>query len=193
MNRRTVIKNLALVIGGSALLPSCVKNGDGSFVKLKNLNLSGDQEQMISDICETIIPKTDVPGSKDLKLHLFVMKMLDDCYRKQDQQAVMKGMDEFSDMVQKKYGKSFSDLSVKDREAVLLSIEKNSNHPSGFKARQKQQKQDVQPIDAFYGAIKKETIFAYTTSKFFMTKEIVYVLVPGHYTVHYPVKNLKLT
>lgn len=193
MNRRTIIKNLALVIGGTALLPSCVRHSDGGFVKLKNLNLSGDQEQMISDICETIIPGTDVPGSKDLKLHLFVMKMLDDCYRKEDQQSIMKGMDEFSNMVQQKYGRSFSDLDTKNREAVLLSIEKNSKQTPVIKSGPKQKKINQPPLDAFYDAMKKQTIFAYTTSKFFMTKEIIYVLVPGHYTVHYPVKNLKLT
>ncbi|HZY39902.1 MAG TPA: gluconate 2-dehydrogenase subunit 3 family protein [Mucilaginibacter sp.] len=195
MDRRTVIKNLALVIGGATLLPSCLK-GSGNYIPLKHINITADQEKLVSDICETIIPKTDVPGARELNLHIFVLKMLDDCYKKKDQQAIMKGMDEFNAMVQKKYSKSFSDLDAKGREAVLTGIE-NGNKPKtgGNKppARRFRPQKDLQvpPLDAFYWALKQQTIFAYTTSQFFMTKEIVYELVPGRYNAHFPVKNLK--
>jgi len=100
MDRRTVIKNLALVIGGATLLPSCIK-GSGNYIPLKHINITADQEKLISDICETIIPKTDVPGARELNLHVFVLKMLDDCYKKKDQQAIMKGLGEFNALVQK--------------------------------------------------------------------------------------------
>jgi hypothetical protein len=150
----------------------------------------------VGDICETIIPKTDVPGARELSLHIFVLKMLDDCYKKTDQQAIMKGMDEFAAMVQKKYGQSFGDLNIKDREAVLTGIE-NSHKPKAgapnAPARSFKPQKDLQvpPLDAFYQAMKQQTIFAYTTSQFFMTKQVVYELVPGRYNAHFPVKNIK--
>jgi hypothetical protein len=137
-----------------------------------------------------------VPGARELSLHIFVLKMLDDCYKKTDQQAIMKGMDEFVAMVQKKYGQSFGDLSVKDREAVLTGIE-NSHKPQAgapkAPARSFRPQKDlhVPPLDAFYQAMKQQTIFAYTTSQFFMTKQVVYELVPGRYNAHFPVKNIK--
>src|ERR1700693_5168461 len=106
MNRRTVIKNLALVIGGAALLPSCLRHNGGPSIHLKHLNISADQENLIGDVCETIIPKTDTPGAKGLNLHLFVLKMLDDCYKKKDQQAFMAGLVEFTDLVKKRYNKT---------------------------------------------------------------------------------------
>ena len=195
MDRRTVIKNLALVIGGATLLPSCLK-GSGNYIPLKHINITAGQEKLVSDICETIIPKTDVPGAKELNLHVFVLKMLDDCYKKKDQQAIMKGMDEFNALVQKKYNQLFSDLSLKDREAVLTGIENSQKSKTGGSkppARRFRPQKDMQapPLDAFYWAMKQQTIFAYTTSQFFMTKEIVYELVPGRYNPHFPVKNLK--
>src|ERR1700722_3803868 len=164
MDRRTVIKNLALVIGGATLLPSCIK-GSGNYIPLKHISITADQEKLIGDICETIIPKTDVPGAKELNLHVFVLKMLDDCYKKKDQQAIMKGLDEFNALVQKKYDQSFGDLSVKDRETVLTGIE-NSHKPktTGKKppARSFRPQKDLQapPLDAFYWAVKQQTIFA---------------------------------
>lgn len=194
MNRRAVIKNLALVMGGAILLPSCLKKANGPSIALKHLNLSGDQETMIGDICETFIPKTTTPGAKDLNLHLFVIKMLDDCYNKKDQQAIMAGMVEFDTIVQKKYGKSFSDLGAKDREAVLLGIESagkaQHKQPTG-RSTKPQKNADAKPLDAFYWAMKQQTLFGYTTSQYFMTRQIVYELVPGRYNAHFPVKNLK--
>lgn len=196
MNRRTVIKNLALVIGGAALLPSCLRSDGTAYVQLKHIQIDSDHQKLIADMCETIIPKTDVPGAKDLNLHLFVLKMLDDCYKKVDQLAIKKGVDEFDAMVQKKYSQSFSDLAVKDREAVLTAIETSQKPKTDNKmptgSNKPQAKPDVPPLDAFYWAIKQQTIFGYTTSQFFMTKEIVYELVPGRYNAHFPVKNLKI-
>ena len=203
MNRRAVIKNLTLVFGGAVLLPSCLKHDNKASIQLKHLDLNGDQEQMIADICETIIPKTATPGAKDLSLHLFVMMMLDDCYKKSDQKAFSVGMGQFADMVKKQYNQPFSDLSVKDREAVLNTLEKSiktagnpakSIKPVGDSQKSlpaPEKKQDIPPLHLFYSTIKQQTIFGYTNSKYFMTKQIIYELVPGRYNPHFPVDKLK--
>ncbi len=203
MDRRTVIKNLALVIGGTVLLPSCLHKDGMSYVKLKHISLDADQQNLIADIVEAIIPKTNTPGARDLNLPSFVLKMIDDCYGKKDQQAFMVGMGQFTDMVKKKYNSSFSDLKVTEREAVLNAMEK-SMKPAGNPQKsikpvgdaQKslpapEKKPDVPPLNLFYGAIKQQTVFGYTNSKYFMTKQIVYELVPGRDNPHFPVKDIK--
>ncbi len=188
MNRRIVIKNLAFIIGGAALLPSCLKSNDGASIHLNHLHFDGGQEKLMSDICETIIPKTNTPGAKDLKLHLFVLMMVDDCYKRKDQQAFMIGLNDFKDIVEKKYRQSFSDLDNKQREAVLNGIEKNGNiHIHGGK---RQKTHNISPINVFYGGVKQHTIIGYTTSQYFMTKQIVYELIPGRYNAHFPAKKL---
>jgi hypothetical protein len=209
MDRRTVVKNLALIVGGAILLPSCLHRDGTSYVQLKHITLDEDQQMLIADMCETIIPKTNTPGAKDLNLPQFVLKMLDDCYNKKSQLAFITGLSEFEALVKKKYDKNFSDLDVKDRAAVLTEIEM-SGKPKLTDAKAtapvvvvKPQtttpantippKKDtpVPPLNAFYGAVKQQTVFGYTTSQFFMTKEIVYELIPGRYNAHFPVKNLK--
>jgi hypothetical protein len=197
MNRRTVIKNLALVIGGAVLLPSCMHDDGTSYIQLKHINIDADQQKLIADIAETIIPKTNTPGAKDLNLPAFILKMIDDCYNKKDQQAFLAGLVEFNTLVKKKYDKLYSDLSNKEQEAVLLGIE-DSNKPKAGAAKtpgrrfRPQKSADVAPIQAFYWTIKQQTIFGYTTSQYFMTKLVFYDMVPGRYNVHYPVKKLKL-
>jgi hypothetical protein len=204
MDRRTVIKNLALIIGGAALLPSCLHHDGSSYVQLKHIQINADQQKLITDIAETIIPKTNTPGAKDLNLHLFVLKMLDDCYTKKDQQAFLAGLAQFNDMVNHQYNKSFSDLDVKDRENVLTTLEKSTRpakdpqkaikpvSEAGKSIETPKKKPPVPPLNLFYGAIKQQTIFGYTNSQYFMTKLVVYELAPGRYNVHVPVKDLKV-
>ncbi|MDR3697358.1 gluconate 2-dehydrogenase subunit 3 family protein [Mucilaginibacter sp.] len=196
MDRRTLIKNLALAVGGAVLLPSCLHPDGTTYIKLKHINIDADQEKLITDMCETLIPKTNTPGAKDLHLPAFVLKMIDDCYGKKDQQAFLAGLRKFTEMVKTKHNSSFSDLSVKDREAVLIDIENSAKPKDGAKAPARkprpQKHLQADPLMAFYWAIKQQTIFAYTTSQYFMTKLVFYDMVPGRYNVHYPVSKLKL-
>ena len=117
---------------------------------------------------------------KDLNIHLFVLKMLDDCYKKKDQEAIVAGLGQFDDLVKKKYNKSFSDLGTVDRELVLTTLERNmkpavipqKNVKTPVRDSQKsldatKKKPDVPPLNQFYGAIKQQTIFGYTNSPVF--------------------------
>ncbi|MDN3547020.1 gluconate 2-dehydrogenase subunit 3 family protein [Mucilaginibacter aquaedulcis] len=181
MNRRTVIKNLALIIGGAAILPSCMQEKGKASIGLKNINIDADQEKLIGDMAETIIPKTTTPGAKDLQLHLFVLKMVDDCCTKKDQQDFITGMGQFTDLVKKQNNRSFSDCDAKQREEILLAIDKDRKDP----------KSTTYPpeLKTFYNLVKGQTVNGYTTSKYFMTKQVVYELVPGRYNAFYPVKK----
>jgi len=196
MDRRTVLKNLALVIGGAVLLPSCLHPDGTVYIRLKHINIDADQQKLIGDMCETFIPKTNTPGAKELNLPAFVLKMIDDCYGKKDQQAFLTGLGKFNDLVKTKYASSFSDLGIKDREAVLSGIENSAKPKEGAKApagRPRPQKHlQADPLMAFYWTVKQQTIFAYTTSQYFMTKLVFYDMIPGRYHVHYPVSKLKL-
>ena len=176
MDRRTALRNLALVIGGAALLPACTKSNP--IVHYKHFDIDLDQQTLITDMAETIIPKTSTPGATDLGLYAFIMKMVDDCTTKKDQQAFIKGMGEFNDVPKKLFNKSFADCSKKEKEDVLKSLEKKDNKNS-------------KEVLAFYNTVKGLTVFGYTESKYFLTKVNVYELVPGRYNAWFPVKNLK--
>jgi hypothetical protein len=177
MDRRTAVRNLALVIGGALVLPACDRKANQASIALKKVNLNANDEALIAEVAETIIPKTDTPGAKDLSLHQFIMKMVDDCLKKEDQDAFVAGIKDFNDEVKKTYHKSFAELPTKQREQFLLRFE--------------QPNQPKSDLTSFYGTTKWLTVYGYTNSKFFMTKEIVYELVPGRYNGYYPVSKLK--
>ncbi|NCD69907.1 gluconate 2-dehydrogenase subunit 3 family protein [Mucilaginibacter agri] len=193
MDRRTVIKNLALVIGGAALLPSCLHETGKASIALKKINVSADQEKFLADVAETIIPKTTTPGAKDLSLHLFVLKMVDDCFSKNDQDAFMSGLDKLKADAETRFGKSFGEASQAQRESLLNELEKKQAENQKAQGKNAKKPADADDRLTFYGITKGETIYGYTNSKYFMTKEIVYELVPGRYNPDYPAKNFKAT
>ena len=184
MNRRIAIRNMALILGSAVVLPSCLNDKKGNaVVQLKHLKLDADQENLVTNLAETILPKTDTPGAKDLGINLFVFKMIDDCFTKEKQEEFMTGLKAFDDAVNDKYKKSFNECTVAERTAFVNDIEQRS------KAAKEKDSKDKDEVAAFYGMVKQQTVFGYTTSQYFMTKQIVYELVPGRYNAMFPVKS----
>ena len=124
-------------------------------------------------------PKTDTPGAKDISAHLFALQMIDDCYEKEDQQKFISGLKAFEEFSNKETGKSFVSSSAAERAALLTKLETN--------------KDGKDDLSYFYKSVKRLTIQAYTTSKYFLTNVQVYELVPGRYHGCVPVKpsNIK--
>ncbi|MFI5161349.1 MAG: gluconate 2-dehydrogenase subunit 3 family protein [Sphingobacteriales bacterium] len=183
MDRRSALRNLALVVGSAALLPRCTMKMPVRHYS--HFDVTMDQESLVADMAETIIPKTTTPGARDLNLDQFVWLMLNDCSKKEDQQAFFKGMGEFNDLTKKLYNKSFSECTKEQKLAVLNTFEKKPAQKNPNPADDKYSKE----LHAFFGTVKGLTVFGYTESQYFMTKEIVYELVPGRYNAMYPVKN----
>jgi hypothetical protein len=181
MNRRIAIRNMALILGSAAILPSCLSDKGKPVVQLKHLKLDADQETLVANLTETILPKTETPGAKDLGLHLFVFKMVDDCYDKKNQDEFVAGLGDFANAAKKQYGHTFNECTVKERTAFVSGIEQHSKD---------EKYKDNAKLMSFYRMVKEQTVFGYTTSKYFMTKQIVYELVPGRYNAYYPVKKL---
>jgi len=170
MNRRSALKSFLYISAGVSLLPACLNDkGKASFL-LKNISIDGEQEKMLADLCETIIPKTNTPGAKDLSSHLFVLMMVDDCYKKEDQQKFVAGLKAFEATVKQKYNNPFTSCTQAQKEELLTSL--------GQKLKQKKDA----PVDAdaeFYGITKRLTIQSFTSSQYYLTKVQVYQLVPG--------------
>jgi len=164
MNRRLAIKQVLILAGGVVLLPSCLRNEGKSTLSLSNLDISLSQEQLLADIAEIIIPKTDTPGAKDLKLHLFVLKMVDDCSTAEDQGKFKKGLDYFEGLTADE---------LKHRVAEV-----NSGKPGVPEAS----------VD-FYRIMKGRVIGGYLNSKYVMSNLVVWELIPGRYNGYFPVKT----
>jgi hypothetical protein len=175
MERRFAIKQILIMAGGLALLPSCLRDSGKASILLKNMDVDLDQEMFLAEVVETIIPKTTTPGAKELKLHLFVLKMLDDCYEKEEQELFLKGLSQLQDRSEQQHQRSFMKLAAAERQQVLLDME-NEKAPSA-------------EAKAFYSILKRRTIEGYLNSQYVMTNLLKWELVPGRYNGYFPVKT----
>lgn len=182
MNRRTAVKNLAFIASAATLLPACLhetKREPKASVALKHLDVSASQEKLLAEVCETIIPRTHTPGAKDLGVHLYVLKMLDDCTEKKEQQAFMAGLGQLEEASQRQYKQAFSASSAPQKLQLLQSIEQQKNQPA--------------ELVSFFHTAKRLAVSGYTNSKYFLTNQIVYELVPSRYNGYFPVKDVNLS
>lgn len=164
-----------MISAGSVLLPSCLPEKKKSSLALKNIKIDGDQEDLLSELSETIIPKTDTPGAKDVSAHLFALTMIDDCFTPENRNKFKKGLTGFEALVTKRFDKSFAACSLSERGEIVKSVE----NKSGI----------AEDVDFFYNSIKRLTIQAFTTSEYYLTKVQVYKLVPGRFYGCVPVKK----
>jgi len=151
MKRRTAIKQLFILAGGIAIATSCTGDRKKSTIALANVNFSKEDEDLLGALVDTIIPDTDSPGAKTLKLHLFVMKMVDDCHSPEDQVAFVEGL---------KKAKIVKGKSQLEINQYLSTLEKD---------------------DKFLSILKRRTIMGYQNSEYVMKNKIIYELVPGRY------------
>src|SRR5689334_3728006 len=124
MDRRRAVRNIVFISAGAALLPRCTSPDSGASIQLKHIPLSGSQEKMLAALSATIIPTSpDFIGAEDLKSHLFVLTMVDDCASPEDQKTFTGGMKAFDDRCKKKFGASFGAVAAADRNALISEIE----------------------------------------------------------------------
>jgi hypothetical protein len=174
-SRRSLIKNLLVVAGGVLVLPACVQdNKSKSGILLKNMEVRADEEALLAEIAETILPATDTPGAKDLYAHLFALKMIDDLSKKEDQQQFLRGLREIDGLSKKRLNTPFAKAAPAQREELLKSIETDAAISEDAKA--------------FYKKLKGLTVQAYLTSKFYLTEVQPYKLTPGFFKGCEPVK-----
>jgi hypothetical protein len=175
MQRRTAVKYLFVVATGSALLPSCLNKTDKTSIPLKHLDIDANDEKLIAEIGETIVPAGAAPGAKDTYTHLFVMRMLDDCYNEEEQKKFVKALKAVDDLSQKKFGTSFCKCTAPQRNEIIAAIE-NKKAP--------------EEVVAFYQLMKSLTVQGYLSSKPVLGDIFHYELVPARYNGFFPAKTI---
>lgn len=151
MDRRTALKQMFIIAGGMMIATSCDFSSKATSIQLNNVKLDSDDELFLSELVETIIPKTESSGGKDLNLHLFVMKMLDDCTSPEDQKKFLEGL---------KTAEKIKGKSAAEQIAYLKALPQD---------------------DVFFNILKRRTIQGYKNSEYVMKNKLVYELVPGRY------------
>lgn len=180
MDRRVALKSLALLAGGTAMA-SCGWRASETKLPLRNLSVTTDQETLLIDVMDTLIPKSEIPGAKELKVHQFVLKMVDDCYPKVTQERFQKGLDAFDKWAKDTSGKSFEKNSPEEKMILLSQLEQLKPATDGEQGL---------PVRDFYLITRSHTIQGFLSSEYIMTNVLPYTMIPGRFDGCIEIKDL---
>ena len=182
MDRRKAIKNTALFVGATLSSSSLAS----LFQSCQNQNrldwmprfFTAEQAQVVSEITEMILPRTETPGAKDLKVDIFVDLMFDKTLSPSDKEHVLKGYKKFMAICQELYKKPFLSMNTKERTEVLKKVgeETNTFVPSVWGSKLEKQA----PLD-FYRRVKQFTLTGYFTSEEIGKNVLKFDPIPGAY------------
>lgn len=194
MERREALRNVALLLGGtlsastfSVLFESCSpseKQGNG-----QNL-FTADEEALITEISDVIIPDTDTPGAKAAGVGPFIAMMVRECYPEDVQESFVDGLKEIDDLSESKFKNTFVNLSLEQKNGILREVaDKTVRLKEEEKARADAEKNNnnTQAVSKyekkphFFQLIRELTLLGYFTSEIGATKALAYLPVPGRY------------
>lgn len=205
MDRREAVKSVAFLMGGalSATTIGVFLDSCNSPSPNKGANLfSADQDLMITEIADIIIPSTKTPGAKAAGVGPFISMMIKECYPEEVQKLFVKGLEDLEDRSKKEFSNSFLKISVKERQQLLGKLRdetvagQKADGDAERKAKdssvtQKSAKEDIsKPMAAklkdtakpyFFAIARDLTLLGYFTSEIGASQALEYVHIPGRY------------
>jgi hypothetical protein len=170
MNRRDALRSLSLAIGGLASIPTWTTawNSDklhfGQYLPLA-------EEETLAELVETIIPESETVGAKSLQIDKFILKFTKDIIGNDALQTLQEEIKYIDSQSIKSYNKTFVGLDKTQKMTVLKGLQ---NDEKGKE---------------ILGKLKSFTVWAYTSSEFFMTNYTNYNMAPGFFDGCVPIKK----
>jgi hypothetical protein len=184
MNRREALSSLVILMG-SAISSQTLHAMENIFTPsaspiLGSFSLTEMQRKIVAEVAEHIIPKTATPGAKDTGVPAFIEMMMQDCYKKQEQESFMEGVIALEK-------KKFLSQNAQEQIATLQQLEQETIETMQ-KANVKQVKVgdnvDKEVMERkkgipFWRLIKELTLLGYYTSEQGMNASFIYEPIPG--------------
>ncbi len=159
-------------MGGLVSLPSWASGWTPESLG-KTTGVTPSEEDLLAEIVETYIPETTTPGAKSLKVHQFVLRMIQDCYGEPAQTTIKQGLQLTDQAATQLYTKAFMSCDPAQRKDVLTRMAASEDQIG----RQ------------FVGMTKGLTIQGYTNSEYYLTNVAKFNMAPGFYHGCVPVKQ----
>lgn len=183
MERRDVLKLLVSTAALPAFSPEAfallrqvyTHVGEGSGT------LNPHQDATVSAIAELIIPQTDTPGAKALKVNEFIDLILTDWYDEADTSFFLAGLADLDKRSQGLYGKTFIDCAESEQKQLLGLLDTEALIAARkAKAGSTSIAASPDPQNFFY-MMKKLTLVGYYTSQVgFVEEQHKSIIPPTH-------------
>lgn len=166
MNRREAIEKITLMLGGVMAAPLMAGAMGEKLNFGPSLNVSADQEALLAEIADIIIPTTGTPGAKAAGVEKFIVRVVRDCYQIDEQKKFYDGVARLDKDSQDTYQKSFVALDATQKKDIVTRATK-SDKP-------------------FFMQMKGLTVTGYFTSEIGATQALDYLPIPGRFDGSWP-------
>ncbi|HYL01224.1 MAG TPA: gluconate 2-dehydrogenase subunit 3 family protein [Steroidobacteraceae bacterium] len=181
MDRRELLQMIAAVTGCAL-----VANDElwASADPQSPLPYSGADVDLLDDVAETILPRTDTPGARDAAVGPFIARYSAACYPPERIALLQAGLRDIDAQMRSLHGTGFRQASRQAQESLLVEIDR-------------QAKAHARAADAaaggdpphYFTLIKQLTLLGFFTSEPGETRVARYRPVPGRYQGCIPYKG----
>ena len=182
MDRRKALQRTGLIAGAAFAMPSLFSllQSCQSETRLTWQPLFFDEGEamFISALVDELLPRTNTPGALDVKVDLFIDKMVAKTFGPEGQQNFRSEIHNFNEDCSKKFGTDFVNLNDDQKKEILKTAEAESGKFNGSVWGTAVGKQE--PI-GFYRSIKSMAIWAYFTAEEIGEKVLTYDPIPQQY------------
>ena len=168
MNRREAIQRITLMLGGvlstqltAGLMGQVINTG-------ASVPVGAEQERLLAEVADIIIPTTDTPGAKAAGVEQFIVRVMRDCYRREEQEKFYAGLAKLDADSRTMRGKGFAELDVAGKNDMIKKAAGNN--------------------EAFFILMKQLTVAGYFTSEIGATQALEYLPIPGRFEGDVPMK-----
>jgi len=170
MDRRNALKTISLGTGLSlssgfviAILNGCKAKYDPGY---QPLVLTPEQDKMVAELVELIIPTTDTPGAKAAGVNQYIDTALAKAVPEDEKVTFIKGLEDLDYRSNEQHGDDFVNCTPEQKVDMLKKLESES-------------KKTVEKT--FFDLLKEATVFGYYTSEIGASEELKYIHVTGTY------------
>ncbi len=175
MNRRKFIVTLSIIGGGS--LASYYGFKYAKSKATPNLAFLDLNKELIADLCNVIIPKTDSPGAKEAMTEDYVIYSIKHSKDVALANNFINGIKDLKTYTKNKYNKPFIQLSKKDQIATVQHFQEIGKNYKGSigKVRNKIFGK------SFFSILKEKATIGYCTSMLGAKQGLAYEYVPTRF------------
>jgi len=145
--------------------------------------LNAHQNATVVAMIDLIIPETDTPGAKGVRVNEFIDLILTEWATEEERAHFLAGLRDVDEQSKEVFGKDFAEAAAAQQTALLHAIEDAAlaDHTSPARAIPSPTVHDPQLRGNFWIVFKNITLHGYYTSEVGFTKELQLTIIPGAY------------
>lgn len=167
MNRRDVLRSLAIIAAGSTVAIGCTPKDVIWEEGATTVSLSDSSAGFINSLSQVILPIDDINYNAPEPLGTFVQTMINDCRSQDDIISFGKGYDEYKLYLKEVFNTNLNELDEEQTNQLFAAVEDEESMPVNAKY--------------FFTQIRQLSIDHFTSSEYYLTKYTKYEMVPSRF------------